>query len=686
MAQWRKVFGGLRGCPPPGWGRTAVRPYGLVRMIGQGHKTGLYFVACVCLVLVAAGLRFYDLAGNSVWYDEAVAAGNSGGGLWEVVGNTRGRNSSPVLYPLALWVVQKVDVSAFSIRVLPAAASVLTVGVMLFLLPRLGVARWAAFLAALLATLSAAAIYHAQDAREYSIDALLATLMIAGLLWYLRDGRKGLLCVSLLIAPLLQYGLVLFGVAVMGVAVLLTPVAFAAGEGSFIHRPGVGRVGDWLKGRIVLGWPAACFLAGCVISYGVTLSYQWRGGGWHGWDYYYYQGAYNVADVLGFAVSRTWGLLNYHLPQAVAIVAVGALVIMLLASLKGNGKGNGKGRRFDAVAVLGLLAVGVAVFAALLVLYPLGGTRQNIYLGPVVFLAAGVAIYWVADGLAGLTGRGWVAPVLVVAAVGGVVLAGVGDIRQENPYQKGHNAKAVLAFLGENLEDGDVVFVTHYAVPAIKFYQDEKPDGYHYGKVSCWDGLEPCLSEMAGLVVLLPDIPNRIFLAHERELTGEGLELLGEQVEIERVLDGRKFGLSVIRNVKESAEGSVRSVRAALVAEYEAVVSGEPVIRSGFDVYLSENGLVYVREPCVLADTEAKFFLHLWAVDGNDLPVHRQQYGFDNLDFNFGERGRVFDGRCMAAVVLPEYDIARVRTGQFVRVGGGFRHLWEGGVVFGGGE
>ena len=59
-----------------------------------------------------------------------------------------------------------------------------------------------------------AAIRHAQDAREYSIDALLAVLLIAGLLWYLRDGRKALLGVALFVAPLLQYGLVLFGVAV----------------------------------------------------------------------------------------------------------------------------------------------------------------------------------------------------------------------------------------------------------------------------------------------------------------------------------------------------------------------------------------------------------------------------------------------------------------------------------------
>ena len=102
----------------------------------------LVLAAFVCLLVVAAGLRFYDLPGHSVWYDEAVAANNSSGTLSEVIPNTRHRNSSPILYPLALWAVQKVDVSAFSIRILPATASVLTVAALLFLLPRAGVNRW----------------------------------------------------------------------------------------------------------------------------------------------------------------------------------------------------------------------------------------------------------------------------------------------------------------------------------------------------------------------------------------------------------------------------------------------------------------------------------------------------------------------------------------------------------------
>ena len=74
----------------------------------------------VGLLAVAAALRFHDLPGHSVWYDEVVVSNNSSGALSEVMLNTRSGNSSPILYSLALWAVQKVDVSAFSIRFLPA--------------------------------------------------------------------------------------------------------------------------------------------------------------------------------------------------------------------------------------------------------------------------------------------------------------------------------------------------------------------------------------------------------------------------------------------------------------------------------------------------------------------------------------------------------------------------------------
>ena len=142
--------------------------------------------------------------------------------------------------------------------------------------------------------------------------------------------------------------------------------------------------------------------------------------------------------------------------------------------------------------------------------------------------------------------------------------------------------------------------------------------------------------------------------------------------EVEMRLDD---GVAMIVNAKESK----KSLEAALRSDYETLVAGEPVMRSDFDIYLSEDTLTYVKEPCAPADTEATFLLHLHPVDANALPDRRRQYGFDKLDFDFDERGVIFDGRCMARIPLPEYAITRIVTGQYVvqRVLGGFKHFWE---------
>ncbi len=507
----------------------------------------LTLAAFVCLLVVAAGLRFYDLPGNSVSHDEAAAANISRGALLEVVSGTRCCNSSPILYPLALWAAQKVESSPFSIRVLPAAASVLTVAVTLFLLPRLGVARGAAFLAALLATLSVEAIRHAQDAREYSIDALLAVLMTAGLLWYLRDGRRGLLCVALFLAPLLQYGLVLFGVAVMGAAVILPAPTLSASEGNSIR--------NWVERRIALVLPAACFMAGCAMSYAATLRYQWSKSDFTPNGYlspYFYQGKFDARSIFEFSTDGIWSLLTYHLPEAVATAALAASALLLVAVLFRKIRGDWHGR---AIAVLFSFCIAVSVGAAVLGIYPIGGIRQVFYLGPVVFLAVGLAFHWTVGWLASLMRLGvWTMPALLVIACG-TALAGADDMRRDSPYKTRENIESVLAALKEQARDEDMVYAVWGAVPAIRFYlgEEERPHNYYYGTYWCTDPVV-CLRQMADIAVSLPNVPNRIFLVHDDALIMEELEPLGDRLRVERVIADGEFSLYVIANVKESGE------------------------------------------------------------------------------------------------------------------------------------
>ena len=78
-----------------------------------------------------------------------------------------------------------------------------------------------------------------------------------------------------------------------------------------------------------------------------------------------------------------------------------------------------------------------------------------------------------------------------------------------------------------------------------------------------------------------------------------------------------------------------------------------------------------------------RFLLHLYPVDAGDLPDHRKRHGFDNLDFRFGEFALSLTERPVAVRELPDYAIARVRTGQFlINEDGSFTEIWEDEIRF----
>ena len=116
-------------------------------------------------------------------------------------------------------------------------------------------------------------------------------------------------------------------------------------------------------------------------------------------------------------------------------------------------------------------------------------------------------------------------------------------------------------------------------------------------------------------------------------------------------------------------EASVQSFPTFDLEEYrtvqDSIASVSPIARSEWDVHLFDDGLTYVKEPCVPHDIENIFFLHVVPEDESGLPQRPSNRGFDNLDFYFGIRGAMFDGLCMVSADLPIYDIARIRTGQF---------------------
>ena len=630
----------------------------------------------VCLLIAAAALRFYDLSAASLWHDEAIAAINSRGTLPEVVFNaaTRYANTSPILYPLALWAVQKVASAEFSVRLLPAAASALTVGALLFWMPRLGVPRRAAFLAALLAAVSVAAIEHAQDAREYSVDALLAVLLIAGLLQYLRDGRKALLCAALFVGPLLQYGLALFCVAVIGAAVIAPSSASQTG-GCNARGTYAGAVWGWLKRRFDLLLPIGAFAAGCAATWAVTGRHQWGGGGWGGGGYladFYYQGGYDAAAVAEFAFNRTWSLLSYHMPPMVAGGALFAFVALLIV-------GALRRSRFDAIAILALFAVWTALCAALAGLYPFGGSRHSLYLGPIVFLAAGAALHWVAVEAAALARRAWVGTALAAAAVCAIAVAGTAAVWQADTYYAKDGSMArVLAALDEREREGDAVFASRYEAPAVAFYKGGRPDNYFYGTAVCWGdswgaaSWAECFPGVLDEMFRMAGNSSRVWLIHNSSVSVVNETAAhAPEAAVEEVVGGGWTTLHLITGVDELTA----DVRRESLAMYADIASNAPSAVSTYNLYLKGDTLRYAKRPCAAADTDARFFLHIYPSDEADLPAHRRRHGFDNLDFDFHDYGVWVDDACIIWRALPLYPIERIRAGQFIEPNG--PRVWE---------
>ncbi len=94
----------------------------------------------------------------------------------------------------------------------------------------------------------------------------------------------------------------------------------------------------------------------------------------------------------------------------------------------------------------------------------------------------------------------------------------------------------------------------------------------------------------------------------------------------------------------------------------------------GFDVSWRGGELIYIKQECSEQDARTRFFLHVWPQDEAVLAADRKPHGMDNMDFWFRKYGVVIDGACVALHPLPDYAVARIRTGQHAPERGA---LWQ---------
>ncbi len=112
-------------------------------------------------------------------------------------------------------------------------------------------------------------------------------------------------------------------------------------------------------------------------------------------------------------------------------------------------------------------------------------------------------------------------------------------------------------------------------------------------------------------------------------------------------------------------------------ADFGKLAGNEPVIRSDFDVYLIDRSLIYAKEQCSQEDAAARFFVSVFPAYANSLPPHLRQIGYGGFEFKIDPTA---DGNCWGEVLLPDYLIAKVHTGQYLVVEDGYDYPWEGDV------
>ena len=625
------------------------------------HHDRLYLVACIALIAIAAALRLANLATPTLWLDEAVAANNAKGSFSELIANTRDRNSSPILYPLILFAVQKWQSTALSVRMVPALSSVLTVAALALLMPRVGVGRWTSFLAACMATISVEAIVHARDAREYSLDALIAVLLIAGLLTWLRYHRIGLLCFALSIAPLVQYNLVLFSAAILGTGLIHWGRVLGTGSQDS-ESPGMS------KSKLLqdLAWLIACFVAGCAVTATVTLPYHWRPGGFASNSYlsaYYFQGDLDAFSTwIGFTGLRTKQLLEYHLPSVVPVVGGVALALMLM--------GKTWRREGDVLATLLLLSLSLAIAAALLGIYPLGPIRQCLYLGPVIFLVWGKSLVWILDETSPEALRSWLAPTGLAALLAGIAFTGFSELKHADVYVDKQPIKDILTLVEDQALADDHVFASGGAAAAVQFHR-QRPLDYHFGKFE--HSFDDCFQEVQHLWQL-HQFPN-LWLIGSHFPVCQGwhvLELIDEQVQVERLFNHPSSQLHVARNLYAEGETVIASRRSStdpIQAIDDLLLSLEPLYAEGNQIYHFRSNLILVVGQCTSRDINSNIRVEVFPRNEDEQPF----YGYLNMQ----EYSFFLDDRCLAVYPLPELDWERL---QVVQYRPGQESMWEAAV------
>ena len=445
----------------------------------------------VLAVIVAAGalLRFYNLDLKSLWYDEALTWDLVQGTLAETFQRNTTENSAPPFFPLLLALVTGANATETALRLPAAIAGILAIPA-IWVLARQYLPVALALVPPLLVAIAPTQLEFSQQVREYSLSFTVSVLLILACQRFLDvpSARRALgLALILAFGLLIQYGL---GLLAAGLGVVACAELWWRKEQRTGERRG--NLQRWflaqLPGAAVVAFLAVTTLPGqrAAMAPGLVTYLADR----H-WDS-------TAAGLYTLLAGPRADFVNFAFPSRLmlALTAVG-VVLWLLDRTRWR------------VAGFLLVPVALTVLTALAGVYPFGGIRQDMFLLPLIYIAALEPLRWLANRAGAPVGAplgainnsfaAKAAPT-IVAVVAGAVFTAIGLPRTlallESPGPE--PVRLVVETLERRLDvsPGDPIYVYSGAVPAFRYYWAGRSEPWVAGATHL-SGLDQTLADAA---------------------------------------------------------------------------------------------------------------------------------------------------------------------------------------------
>lgn len=399
------------------------------------------------VTLIGLLLRLVTLSAKSLVYDEAMNWWISSGSFREVFARNAAMNSYPPLFSFVLAVVRRLSSSEAALRLVPALAGAAAVPAMYVLARRFTTPAGAVF-AAVLVALSPQQVVYSQQVRVYSLAVLLAIFLLWATSRFLDrpDGRgTAALACALVVGLVTHYGLALLAAAI-GLVTVATLAQRRAPSSVWIR---------WMSAQFV------GLLTVAVVDLSTLRNQVAAGAGGLTGQYTY------LAE--GFANGSLRSMIHLALlqtPRILELAYPSALVVFLVALGLTLGGTAGTARR--AIYLL-VVPLAITFAAAVMHVYPYMGSRQDLFLTPMIYVVASVG--FVALGAA-RNGRR-------VALVASLLLIGYGLREDFWHYQSAgpEPIRPIVDELEKRIQQGDRIYV--YDSRAFDYYTRNR----HYDRV-----------------------------------------------------------------------------------------------------------------------------------------------------------------------------------------------------------